>query len=125
MAEVKYRFLIRGPLSWRMPRRRPKYVEVAESVTLEELHEAVYEQVRDELTGLRGYDEAPYEHLHAFGLPDGVVIFSSANGDRVTSDVLLEGVALTNGKLRYTYDLGDCWQYDLILRDGPAKSANV
>lgn len=119
-----YRFLIRGPLGVEgMPRRTSKYVMVTDTATLAGLHEAVYEKVRGEIAELVGWEDGSGEHMHAFGVGGDKVVFSIAEyqDDADTYGVLLGNLGLeVGGKLRYTYDLGECWQYDLVLKETSA-----
>jgi Plasmid pRiA4b ORF-3-like protein len=111
------RFLVRGTR---------RYVVMPDMATLRDLHYEVYALVRPELTKLRGYDEEPWDHMHCFHVR-GEMILSTVHEfwwepgmdeQRTTDVVRIENLGLGVGdKIVYTYDLGDCWRFDLVLKE--------
>jgi hypothetical protein len=82
-------------------------LEVPSDITLERLHLAIQEAF-----GWTGY------HMWVFSTPAGE--YGTADpelGHRSAAAKKLSDVALTGGRIRYTYDFGDDWEHGITVED--------
>lgn len=82
-------------------------LEVPSDITLERLHFVVQEAF--------GWDNA---HMWVFSTPAGEYgVADPELGHRSAAAKKLSDVALTGGRIHYTYDFGDGWDHDITVED--------